>query len=341
MYVRRLLLDDSDEFERYYAVWRAADQLGRERPATPSLEEARGLFTRDVSTDVFEAFSGFDGDALVCAGYTNFSTTDNLDIVSVHVSTDPRRRGRGYGSEMLAHLLQRGRELGRRTIVSRAWIPADQRADHPYLRFAASNGFTVANIEVRRLLDLPVSTEQIAAWSRASAPHHADYRVLTCSGDVPADLVPSLCQVMNQLGVEAPTGELELEPRAITPEVFTARERRAAAADKLMLRALAISEAGQVVGFTTLAVPMHEPDVVYQYGTLVLRDHRGHRLGMAMKAASLHAVQEQFPERSYVDTLNAEQNQPMVEINEMIGFRPVELRPVFRRVITDNDTEIH
>ena len=151
--------------------------------------------------------------------------------------------------------------------------------------------------------------------------------------------MPSLCQVMNQLGVEAPTGDIELEPRGITPEIFAAREQRAAAADKLMLRALALDADDQVVGFTTLAVPMHEPDVVYQYGTLVLRDHRGHRLGLAMKAASLHAAPGAVPRSHLRRYAQRRAERPDGRHQRADGFRPVELRAAFQRIITDNDTD--
>lgn len=336
MHVRRVAVHDPEEFDQYYEVWRAADRWGRERPATPSRNEARGLFSQEIRTDVFEGFSGFDGGALVCAGFTNYSTADNLDLIAVHVSTDPERTGRGYGSEMLGHLVERAHELRRHTLVSRSWVPFEERTDHRYLQFATRHDFAVANVEVRRLLDLPVASARIDAWIAASAPLHTDYRVSTHIGKVPSDLVPSLCHVMNQLGVEAPSGDIELEPRGITPEIFAAREQRAAEADKVMLLALALDADDRLVGFTNLSIPGHEDEVAYQYGTLVLREHRGHRLGMAMKAASLHLLQERFTDRTYIDTINAEQNGPMVGINEEIGFRPVELRTAFKRVTTDH-----
>ena len=49
-------------------------------------------------------------------------------------------------------------------------------------------------------------------------------------------------------------------------------------------------------------------------------DHRGHRLGLAVKCALTRAIQENFPEAEYVRTQNAETNAPMVAINEAMGF---------------------
>ena len=36
---------------------------------------------------------------------------------------------------------------------------------------------------------------------------------------------------------------------------------------------------GRLVGFTDLQVPLAQPERAHQGGTLVLREHRGHRLG--------------------------------------------------------------
>jgi hypothetical protein len=82
---------------------------------------------------------------------------------------------------------------------------------------------------------------------------------------------------------------------------------------------------------TTLGIMAEEVDKVHQWATIVNREHRGHRLGLAIKAANLRAVQRAFPERTAVYTSNSEQNDNMVAINEKMGFRPVELFVEFQR----------
>ena len=60
---------------------------------------------------------------------------------------------------------------------------------------------------------------------------------------------------------------------------------------------------------------------VSQWGTFVHREHRGRRLGLAVKAANLRAVQAAHPEMRRVVTQNAETNDWMVAINERDGLR--------------------
>jgi hypothetical protein len=64
--------------------------------------------------------------------------------------------------------------------------------------------------------------------------------------------------------------------------------------------------------------------VVFQWGTLVLPEHRGHRLGMGVKVANLLEMQRRDPGRTRVKTMNDEQNPWMVQINIDLGFRVVE-----------------
>jgi hypothetical protein len=68
---------------------------------------------------------------------------------------------------------------------------------------------------------------------------------------------------------------------------------------------------------------------VYQWGTFVHREHRGHKLGLATKAVNLRAVQTARRDLTLVITQNAETNEFMVSINQRMGFRPVEVSAEF------------
>jgi len=80
---------------------------------------------------------------------------------------------------------------------------------------------------------------------------------------------------------------------------------------------------------STLAISLNESTKVYQWGTFVHREHRGHRLGLATKAVNLRAVQAARGDLTLVITQNAETNDNMVSINDRMGFRPIELAAEF------------
>lgn len=77
---------------------------------------------------------------------------------------------------------------------------------------------------------------------------------------------------------------------------------------------VAYSELGRLVGADQPAV---------QEDTLVLESHRGHRLGMLLKAANAQFMLEHAPDTALVTTFNAEENEPMLRVNIELGFKPI------------------
>jgi hypothetical protein len=54
-------------------------------------------------------------------------------------------------------------------------------------------------------------------------------------------------------------------------------------------------------------------------------EHRGHRLGITLKATVLRLLAADHPERRLIHTWNGVGNAPMQAINRTLGFRPVEV----------------
>ena len=59
-----------------------------------------------------------------------------------------------------------------------------------------------------------------------------------------------------------------------------------------------------------------------QGDTVVVAEHRGHRLGRWLKAVNLLAAMDARPELRFINTFNAESNPWMLSINEAMAFRP-------------------
>jgi GNAT superfamily N-acetyltransferase len=64
--------------------------------------------------------------------------------------------------------------------------------------------------------------------------------------------------------------------------------------------------------------------------TMVHPHHRGLGLGRWLKAAMLERILEHRPEVAFINTHNADSNQPMVDINVELGFRPVLMLNVWQ-----------
>ena len=75
----------------------------------------------------------------------------------------------------------------------------------------------------------------------------------------------------------------------------------------------------------------------FQEDTLVLREHRGRRLGMLVKTANLARLAEVQPGARRIGTWNAEENAHMLAINVALGFRPAGVWAAWQRRTTPKD----
>ncbi len=324
-------MHDDSVFARYFEILRDAELYQRQDAPMWSEHEAKVMFRREEPGEAWEVFAAFDGGEMVGIGVLVLSLLDNTDKAYLGIDVAPADRRRGIGSAIVEHLVGRASALGRTVLLTESNIPAAERETHPYVKFAEKHGFSPANVEVRRDLPLPVSGEQLTAWEQQAAPHHEAYRIETFVDALPDDLLESYCYLSNQLALDAPTGEIDFEAESMTPETFRIRQQKVKEQGRTVFETLAIDEAGDAVAQTTLAVPADHPTMVHQWGTLVRKDHRGHRLGLAVKVRNLRAMQTAFPGRTQVVTTNSEDNDNMVAINALMGFAPVEIMIDFQR----------
>jgi RimJ/RimL family protein N-acetyltransferase len=330
MEIRRLDPHDDAELARFHAIGDAAERFERPYAANWTLDELRIELTDDDPMERKDAVVALDGDEVVGAGIAFSATRDNLHVSWLMPWVEPQRRRRGIGAAVLAELVSICRADHRTDLVMETAYPFARRADHPYRRFAEKHGFRLANTEVRRVRTLPVDDVDLDELVAEAAPHHVGYRIETFESPLPEELLVSLCEAHNRLAVDAPGGELTFEPEALTPELLRVHEETMRKQGRRKISTLATTATGEVAGYNDLVVPPGDLPNVWQWGTLVVGEHRGHRLGLAMKARGLQELQQRVgPERTRIITGNAEQNAHMVGINERLGFRPVEVAPAF------------
>ena len=155
-----------------------------------------------------------------------------------------------------------------------------------------------------------------------AAASHPSYELRSWEGPVPDDLLQGWAELTSSLATEAPTGELELEPETVSTEVVREREATIARQGRTKYNTVALSASGELVAYSDLATTVHEPGRAYQWGTLVVPAHRGHRLGVAVKVANLRLLQASRPDITRLTTYNAEVNTHMIGVNEATGLPP-------------------
>jgi hypothetical protein len=76
-----------------------------------------------------------------------------------------------------------------------------------------------------------------------------------------------------------------------------------------------------MVAFTAMGWPRSQPARAYQWETLVSAGHRGHRLGTLVKLAALQELSARSPGTRFITTWNAQENAPMIAVNDLLGAR--------------------
>jgi GNAT superfamily N-acetyltransferase len=322
-------LADDGVMRSYWELNQRAELFGREHAPFWGFEEFLGAFRSTDSGERQELFAAYDGDRMVGNAVLWSFLLDNREKAWFQLNVDVPERRRGIGRALAERLEQAARDDGRSLIMSDAKLPFDDRETHGYRRFAEACGYELSNYEVVRHLALPVPHEQIQEWVEEAAPHHESYTIETFVDEVPDDLVESLCVLLGQLAVDAPTGAVDFEEEVVTSKRYAEILATTRAMGRARYETVALTPDRQVVAHSTLVMPLTGSTNVYQWGTFVHREHRGHKLGLATKAINLRAVQTARSDLTLVITQNAETNEFMVLINQRMGFRPIEVSAEF------------
>ena len=221
----------------------------------------------------------------------------------------PALTGRGFGSALVDLVIHRTKEEGRSTIIARARMPFERREDHPYRRFAERRGFTLANTEVHRVLDLPVDEQLLASMIRGGGAAPPGYTIERYVGGRAGGAAAVLLPRHNQLVLDAPPAtSSSRRRRSPRRSGWSARTQlRAARRLRSTVRGAGRRPAGRRL--QRPVDPAGRPARTSTSGARsCVRDHRGHRLGLALKARNLLEVQREHPGRTALHTANAEVN---------------------------------
>lgn len=330
MRIGELDVFDDGDFARFYDVYAAANRAGREHADTWALLELRAAHRAPSAAVERRTWLGRVDGAVVAVGGVELPLMDNTDLVELDAAVAPGHRRRGYGRAMARHLCAEAHRTGRR--LATCWVfggmldDAGQLVERsPGSHFCTALGLTERNTDVHRMLDLPVADELLTDLANEAAPHRQAYSLISWTDPCPDEHVAAYCALKEAMIAEAPLGDLELEPERWDEQRLREAEAELAAMGRTRHVVVAVAADGAIVAHNEVLHAAHDPGRLYNWDTLVLPGHRGHRLGLAMKVANLRRVQHQHPEGRELHTHNAKQNAPMVAVNDLLGFRPVEL----------------
>jgi GNAT superfamily N-acetyltransferase len=300
-----------------YAVRQAANRADDEYAAPISEAAFRPTLFTTWSGAPSEVWYASPGSSGAVAGWYRAELPDleNLDQADLNLVVDPALRRRGLGTALLRHAAQRA------TAHERAVLHGRVRDGSPGEGFAREAGASFGPGDARRVQDLTkIPAERIASLHAGAVAAAAGYSLTRWEGPTPDDRLDQVAALHNALN------DRPLDPgeHPVTWDGRMIRERMDAWDAGSGLRSYNIAAVrdatGDLAALNLVTVDPGVPEWGHVAVTMVLRAHRGHRLGTLVKTAMVRWLAEAEPRVERIDTWNAASNQHMIAINEALGY---------------------
>jgi mycothiol synthase len=310
------------ELSDYYTIIEAEDMPGD--PPTPL--EMRVADWRHVSTHYPEVrWILRDDDGIAAAAVAAFDVDQNLEngFGRIHVHPDKRRRGygRALATPMFDHLEKNGRTR------LETWVKKDDPGESLVFDLGLKR---VYEDKRSRLSFADLDLELMGRWVERAAERATEYELVHYQAPLPEEIVPKFCDLTDVMNT-APREDFEEEDEVMTPERWREFESNVIDSKCQLHLLIAVHKpTDDFAGYTMIKTQDLQPDIAWQEDTGVDPSHRNKGLGRWLKAAMIRRIIGSHPAVNRVDTYNAGSNEPMLNINVEMGFRPVHIAYVWQ-----------
>jgi len=321
MRITRLDHADQDGVRGCHDVWLAAHAADDPDSPPLSLPVFRHWLTRGWESEPSETWVAVDEATGETLGWYRIELPDleNTHRSFGSLTVRPASRRRGVGSALLRHEVERATANGRTVLRGSALVGSAGDA------FARQAGAEASLVDARRVQDLrKIPPGLVASLRETAAGAAAGYSLVSWTGPTPEEHLARVAAGFNAMNDAPHSPDRE-------DDIWDAqrvRDRADAALREGCLRGYsvaAIAEAtGEMAGLTQVFVDPEYPEWGHQGLTAVIRQHRGHRLGLLIKAAMLEWLATEEPKLERIATDNAATNKYMIAVNEALGYELVK-----------------
>ncbi|WP_405057205.1 GNAT family N-acetyltransferase [Kribbella sp. NBC_01505] len=308
---------DAAAFDQFYKVKYDA-RMELKFPVCNGLEEARAAVTGTHAEFRADGVGLVEDGVWVGVAWFDWWLLGTRDTVDVEIAVVPEWRRRGVASRLLEVAVERARGDSRRVLVGSDLAGDPVTGESAGTAFAAARGFVRKHAELHQVLELPIPI----------APKPVTgYEIVQWREHAPDEWIEQFADLQTGMDADVPAGERTTDTVTWTPALIRDAEARRLAQGRFTYVTAAVHTAsGELAAYTQMGGTPETPDRLLQYDTYVRRSHRGHGLGLAVKAPNLQALQTGIGRPAVLHTWNAPENTPMIAVNNKLGFRPIAQR---------------
>lgn len=312
-------VDDPADLAALLPVFRA--YYAEVAPAFPTFGTNRLRFWASAvprcRARVFGVFADESSTEALGAVFTASDLDANLDLVNNSLIVPLAGHSSGVAELLLDEVRRLAVSEGRERVLMET--PSSADASVPLTALGGRKVHT----STRSVVDLTgIDRAQYAAWA-APTEKNADYELIRWIDDCPEEFAESYCEAQHAME-DAPLEDLAFEHNKPSIERLRAQEEHSRVFGVRRMVQAAVDGRGRVVGLHILVAYPDEPEPVDVWDTCVVRGHRGHGLGLRIKAAAALWALEQQPGARWMQTFNNHENEHMLAVNRAMGYRAAE-----------------
>jgi GNAT superfamily N-acetyltransferase len=261
-----------------------------------------------------------EGGTMLGHAFTQLPVEDNTDSAYIRGTVHPEARRKGVGGALMTTALDFARAEGRERFYATALRGG------PGGKALEAMGFSSEGLTVNAVRRVDVHDAPFGLWDDLydeASTCASDYELVHLVGPTPDDMLDDMVTLHAAIN-DAPLGDPDDEEDYWDADRVRAYDNAMAGRRQTVYRVMARHrDTREWAGISMLCVDEFLPTIGFQEDTSVVRAHRGHRLGLLMKADMLRWISRERPEVAATDTWNATTNHHMIAVNERLGARVI------------------